>query len=128
MTRAAIDRHASGAAWEHAARMHLQRAGLQFLAANVRYRFGELDLVMRDADTTVFVEVRYRQHAQFGGGVLSVDAGKRRKLVRAAQAFLAQHPRLASQPCRFDVVAIDGQSQPPQLNWIRAAFTLDDLQ
>lgn len=101
---------------------HLQAAGLRWLAANVRYRFGEIDLVMRDGATVVFVEVRYRRNAAFGGSALSVNAAKQRKLVLAAQCFLAAHPELARQPCRFDVVAVEGDVQTPRIEWMKGAF------
>jgi putative endonuclease len=83
--------------------------------------------VMFDRDTLVFVEVRYRRHAGFGGGAMSVDANKRRKLVRAAQQFLLGHPRYANVPCRFDVVEADGDPDAPRLHWIRDAFRADDV-
>lgn len=126
----ALDRRARGAAIEGAARRHLLAAGLRELAANARYRGGELDLVMRD-DTgrtpcVVFVEVRYRRHATFGGGAASVDAGKRRRLVLAAQLFLAAHPALGDAPCRFDVVEASGDPEVPTLHWLRDAFRADD--
>ncbi|MEG2805157.1 YraN family protein [Stenotrophomonas sp.] len=106
-----------GAAVEAAAQAYLRAEGLQPISANVRYRGGELDLVMRDGDTTVFVEVRYRASAGFGGGAASVDLRKRRKLVLAAQLFLSSDPALAARPCRFDV--IDAWGEPPQLHWLR---------
>lgn len=120
----AIDRRARGAAVEAAARAHLLAAGLADLASNAQYRGGELDLVMRDGDSVVFVEVRYRRTAAFGGGAASVDWRKRRKLVLAAQLFLAAHPSLAQRPCRFDVVEAEGE--PPRLHWIRDAFRVDE--
>ena len=120
----AIDRRARGAAVEAAARDHLRAAGLRDLASNAHYRGGELDLVMHDGDSVVFVEVRYRRDAAFGGGAASVDWRKRRKLVLAAQMFLAGHPALAQNPCRFDVVEAEGE--PPRLHWIRDAFRADD--
>lgn len=113
-----------GAAVETAALAHLRRAGLTPIARNVRYKGGELDLVMRDGDTTVFVEVRYRATADFGGGAASVDLRKRRKLVLAAQLFLQSHPALAQGACRFDV--IDASGDPPRLDWLRDAFRLED--
>lgn len=121
-----MDRRGRGASAEAAAREYLLRAGLREVAANARYRFGELDLVMRDGATLVFVEVRYRSHARFGGGAASVDAGKRRKLVRAALAFLAAHREYADAACRFDVVEADGAPGAPRLRWLRDAFRSDD--
>jgi putative endonuclease len=121
------ERRLRGAQVEAAARAHLLRAGLREIAANANFRLGELDLVMFDRDTLVFVEVRYRRHSGFGGGAMSVDANKRRKLVRAAQQFLLSHPRYANTPCRFDVVEADGDPDAPRLHWIRDAFRADDL-
>ncbi|TZF82394.1 YraN family protein, partial [Cognatilysobacter lacus] len=110
-----------------AAREHLVRAGLEPVAANAGYRVGELDLVMRDGATLVFVEVRYRANDRFGGGAQSVTAAKRRKLVRAASLFLATHRRWADAPCRFDVVEASGDIDSPQLTWLRDAFRADDV-
>lgn len=113
----------SGQAAEAQARRHLERQGLRLLAQNWRCRRGELDLVMLDADTVVFVEVRYRRHSAWGGAVESVDARKREKLTSAAMHFLQQESRWAKHPCRFDVIAIDAEgNSPPRLNWIQNAF------
>ena len=117
----------TGQAFEAAARTHLERAGLVIVAANAGYRVGELDLVMREGQTLVFVEVRYRRDARFGGGSVSVTPAKRRRIALAASAWLASHPRDAQRPCRFDVIAIAGSTGAPQIEWIRNAFTLDDL-
>lgn len=112
-----------GNAAEALARRHLEQQGLRLLAQNWRCRLGELDLVMLDADTVVFVEVRYRRHSAWGGAAESVDARKREKLSRAAQHFLQQESRWAKYPCRFDVIAINADSQAPaQLDWIQNAF------
>lgn len=128
---AAVDRRARGAAVEAAARAHLLAHGLRDIATNARYRLGELDLVMADGHGrnagVVFVEVRYRADARHGGGAASVDVHKRRKLVRAAQAFLLAHPQYANAPCRFDVVEADGDPAAPRLNWLRDAFRADDV-
>ena len=123
MSRApAIDRSVAGAAWELAARRHLEAAGLGLLGANQRYRMGEIDLVMDDRGIVVFIEVRYRSSDAFGGSVLSIDTHKQRKLILAARSFLAANPALARKPCRFDVVAVDGSVEPPRVEWIRNAF------
>ena len=119
-------RRARGDAAEAAALAMLQARGLQLLARNAASRGGELDLVMRDGAIVVFVEVRYRATRRFGGGAASVDAGKRRRLVHAAHAFLAGHPQMADAPCRFDVVDADGDPDAPTLTWLRAAFDAAD--
>jgi len=116
-------RRARGDAVETAARDMLVAAGLREIARNANFRVGELDLVMRDADCLVFVEVRYRRDARFGGGAASVDARKQARLVRAAQVFLLRQPALAMLPCRFDVVEAEGDPAAPVLRWIRAAFS-----
>ena len=127
----ALDRRARGARVEDAARRHLLDAGLRALAANASYRGGELDLVMLDghghAACVVFVEVRYRRHAAYGGGAASVDARKRGRLVRAAQLFLAAHAALAHAACRFDVVEATGDPAAPRLRWLRDAFRADEI-
>ncbi len=122
----APDRRQLGAAVEAAARDHLVDAGLRPVAANANYRLGELDLVMLDGDTLVFIEVRYRRDDRFGGGAASVDFRKQRKLVRAAQLFLQRHARYANGACRFDVVEAEGDPAAPRLNWLRDAFRADD--
>ena len=125
------DRRARGAQVEAAARQRLEQAGLRTLAANVGYRGGELDLVMieagPDTETLVFVEVRFRASAAFGGGFASVDAGKRRRLVLAARQFLATHRDLRDAPCRFDVIDASGDPAAPTLKWLRDAFRADDV-
>jgi putative endonuclease len=121
-----IDRRARGASVEAAAREYLLRASLRDVAANAAYRGGELDLVMLEGATLVFVEVRYRRDARFGGGAASVDAGKRRKLVHAAQAFLHAHREFATAPCRFDVIDASGDPGHPDIVWLRDAFRADD--
>ena len=120
-----------GDAVERAAREHLLRAGLEPVAANAGFRLGELDLVMLDDErdgtgVLAFVEVRYRASASHGGGAASVDWRKRRRIIRAAQLFLAAHPRLADTPCRFDVVDASGDPRAPRLEWIRDAFRVGD--
>ncbi|GIZ12371.1 YraN family protein [Pseudomonas sp. NCCP-436] len=109
-----------GRAAEQAARLHLEHNGLRLIEQNWRCRLGELDLVMLDGDTVVFVEVRARRHSAWGGALESVDARKRGKLIRAAELFLQQQPRWARHSCRFDVVAI--QTGSAHLDWIQNAF------
>lgn len=119
-------RRIRGDAVETAALAHLQAHGLRLLSRNAAAGGGEIDLVMVEGEALVFIEVRYRADASFGGGFASVDAGKRRRLVRAAQAFLQQHPRHADAPCRFDVVAAHGDPAAPDLDWLKDAFRADE--
>lgn len=100
----------------------LQRRGLRLVARNWRCRGGELDLVMLDGDTVVFVEVRFRSHAAWGGALESVDARKRGRLSAAAQQFLQAHPRWREHSCRFDVVAMSPGKSAAAFNWIQNAF------
>jgi putative endonuclease len=129
--RRATPARARGDAVEALARQHLRAAGLHDVAANANYRFGELDLVMLDptgrTPCLVFVEVRYRRDARFGGAAASVDVHKRRRLVQAAQAFLLSHPAFRDAACRFDVVEAQGDPAAPQLHWLRDAFRADEI-
>lgn len=74
---------------------------------------------MLDGDTVVFVEVRYRRHAAWGGALESVDARKQQRLILAAELFLQREKRWSNKPCRFDVVALAPRQEP---NWLRNAF------
>ncbi|MGE4072941.1 MAG: YraN family protein [Lysobacterales bacterium] len=112
---------AVGAAAESEALTHLQAAGLKLLARNFLARGGELDLVMADDDCVVFVEVRFRAQGSHGDGLDSVSTSKQKKLIAAARQFLADHPRYARRPTRFDVVALGAGG----LRWVRNAFVLD---
>ena len=114
-------RQRAGALAEGRALALLCSAGLVPLARNVRYRAGELDLVMRERDTLVFVEVRARTAAGWGGAAASIDARKQQRLLHAAQLYLLQHHGNRPPPCRFDVVVIDGDGAP---RWLRDAITL----
>jgi len=123
--RPRADTRTRGAQVEDAALAHLLAHGLHLIARNAGFKVGELDLVMRDGASVVFVEVRYRAHAGYGGGAASVDFAKQRKLIRAAQVFLKRQPALAQAPCRFDVVEASGDPERPDLHWLRAAFRAD---
>ncbi|MGI4848449.1 MAG: YraN family protein [Janthinobacterium lividum] len=101
-----------GQAGEDAALDYLQRRGLALVARNFRCKGGEIDLVMRDGQMLVFVEVRRRAHTRFGGAAASVTRTKQARLVIAAQVYLQ---RFRVPPaCRFDVVAIEGE----RLEWL----------
>lgn len=108
-----------GAYFETVALVYLQQQGLTLFARNVSCRFGELDLICQQQKQWVFVEVKYRQHNFFGGAAAAVTPQKQQKLRQTAAWFLQQQHSQAG--CRFDVVAISGDS-PYQIEWIKNAF------
>lgn len=112
-----------GADAEDRALHYLQRQGLTLVQRNFRARGGEIDLVMRERDLLVLVEVRKRSSARYGDAAESVDARKRGRIVLAARWLLMQQPALSRLTTRFDVIAIDGEDR---INWIRAAFDAGD--
>lgn len=111
-------RAALGRDKERLASDYLVGQGLQPVARNHRCRFGEIDLVMRDGATLVFVEVRYRGSGRFGGPAATVDIRKQRRIALAAADYLKSHRSVL--PCRFDVVAIGAQDQ---IQWLKDAFS-----
>lgn len=113
---------AVGDTFEQRACVDLEGAGLALLARNYSTRYGEIDLIMRDANIIVFVEVRYRKHASHGDAAASVTASKQARLIKAAQLWLTQHSRYARASCRFDVMTYDGSAENPRASWIRGAF------
>ena len=107
------EKQSQGRDWEQVALRHLKRQGLAFVEANFSCKGGEIDLIMRDGESLVFVEVRQRADRRHGGAAASITPAKIRRLVRAAQVYLLRFPKMPA--CRFDVVAIDGD----QLEWLR---------
>lgn len=102
---------------ERLAEKFLLQNHLTLLERNYRSRCGEIDLIMQDGDTLVFVEVRQRSSSRFGGAAASIDSRKQRRLILTARRYLSALKRLP--PCRFDAVLIgDG----PDAEWIRNAF------
>lgn len=117
-----LNRRRTGAEHEQLARRYLERAGLTWVASNVYYRAAELDLIMRDNQCWVFVEVRYRRNARFGGSLASITRQKQHKLLRAASLWLAQRGgSFETVNCRFDIIAITGTA----LEWLPNAFNAD---
>lgn len=106
----------AGEAGEDRALHHLQQHGLELLERNFRCKGGEIDLIMRDGKTLVFVEVRKRADSRHGGAAASVTVAKQRRLIIAAQLFLQRY-RMPP-PCRFDVVAIEAGA----LDWLKNAI------
>ena len=118
MSRARI---ALGKIGEDLACRELQRRGYAIVARRYRRRGGELDIVARDGQTIVFVEVKARDGFRFGGAVAAVTALKRRRLIRLAVDYLMRH-RLANCPCRFDVVSIQLETGRPVIQVYQNAF------
>lgn len=112
---------------ERLAVRYLKRQGLTFIAQNVYARFGEIDLIMQDGETWVFVEVRARSSEKYGGAAHSMTYNKRGRLIRTAHYYLQYHCPNQLPPCRFDAVLIDSslprRAQLKQLAWIKGAFT-----
>lgn len=111
--------HTLGSTAERQARDHLVEAGMQHIVSGWRCRLGEIDLIMKDAGTLVFVEVRARSSG-IRDAIESVDIHKQKRLVRAARAWLAVHPAESLMPARFDVVAIAGC----ELRWLRDVLSV----
>ncbi len=112
------DRQAAGQAAEQLACEYLCQQGLRLIDQNFHCKVGEIDLIMQQGNTIVFVEVRSRASSRFGGAASSVDFRKLAKLQRATQWYLQSHygPQLNRWPaCRMDVVAVQGR----QLQWLK---------
>lgn len=109
----------TGQFFETLAAFYLQQQGLQLLAQNVSCRYGELDLVMRQQECLVFVEVKYRKSSGFGSAAAMVTAAKQHKLRATAHWYLQQQQWRGA--ARFDVLAIEGEA-PYQFSWLKNAF------
>lgn len=105
----------------------LIKQGLKPVTRNYNCRVGELDLVMWDGETLVFIEVRYRKNRHYGSAVETVDYRKQRKLARTALHFLQTRHDSRWPPCRFDVIGVDpadNQATSLHFDWIKNAFDL----
>lgn len=101
---------------ENRAQSYLARQGLRPIVRNFRVRGGEIDLIMQDGPTLVFVEVRQRKNADFGGAAASITRKKQERILLAARHYLSRHGECA---CRFDCLLIEGET----FNWLKNAFT-----
>ena len=114
-------RQTLGKLGEDLACQELQRRGYAILARRYRRRGGELDIVARDGQTIVFVEVKTREGCEFGVGAESVTLFKRRRMASVALDYMARN-HLVERPCRFDVVSIDMSGQKPRIELYQNAF------
>lgn len=101
----------------------LENKGLKLLTRNYHCVFGEIDLIMRDSNEVVFVEVRTRSNTYFASPVESVTLTKQRKLIKTAVHYLQKQRWFDRVPCRFDIIGISNG----QIEWIKDAFTTDNF-
>lgn len=109
----------TGVQAEQWAVQYLQQQGLKLVAQNYRSRFGEIDLIMQEGASLVFVEVRLRRNGDFGGAAASIDAHKQQRLIRTAHQYLAGLAH--TPPCRFDAVLMD-DVDGVNAQWLKNAF------
>lgn len=114
-------RHSLGKAGEEIACLELSRLGYEIIARRHRTRYGEIDIIARDAGTTVFVEVKTRDGDACGSGADAIAPWKQRRLSRMAVDYAARHGLLDT-PCRLDVVQVDVGSGAPKIEVYRNAF------
>lgn len=114
----------TGEAAEKNACQYLLEQKLTLVSKNFRSKFGEIDIIMQDQQTLVFVEVRYRKNDKFGSGAESITTTKQRKLIKTASLYLLQHPKANTLSIRFDVVSMAPQSNSTKMkiDWIKDAF------
>ncbi|KTD76479.1 YraN family protein [Legionella waltersii] len=108
---------------EHKALVFLEEKGLALILQNYRCRMGEIDLIMRDGQYLVFIEVRSRKRNEYGGGIESITYSKQKKIMTATQHYLTQFRLAEKHPIRFDVISIDGRSG--NVTWLKDAFRDD---
>lgn len=117
------DKQITGQLAEDTACHYLEKQGLSLIERNYFCPRGEIDLIMKDRTTTVFIEVRYRNNVRFGSGAESVDWRKQKKLLATAAHYLQQNPKAAKGSCRFDVVSLTANKHGEhKLDWIPDAF------
>jgi putative endonuclease len=109
----------AGALAELWAVRYLQKQGLKLIVRNFRGRFGEIDLIMQDGASLVFIEVRLRRNTGFGGAAASIDRHKQQRIIRTAHQYLSELAR--TPPCRFDAVLMD-DAEGLNAQWLKNAF------
>ncbi|BFM06217.1 YraN family protein [Halioxenophilus aromaticivorans] len=119
-----VDTIKTGAQAEEFACHYLIRHKHTIVDRNWRCRRGEIDIIAKAPDSLIFVEVKFRSRQDYGTASEMVSASKQAKLINAAQHYLAKHPRYLNQPCRFDLFALQyDTNQTLQINWLKNAFT-----
>lgn len=116
--------HQLGIQAEELALQHLQQQGLKLVERNYHSRRGEIDLIMLDKSTLVFVEVRSRKSSRFGSALESVNHAKQTRIIHTAEQYL-QQTSSSYQGYRFDVIAISSDQAVPEITWLKDAFQLN---
>lgn len=112
-----------GVLTEDIAKSYLINQGLVFIDKNVHCRQGEIDLVMQDETTYVFIEVKYRKSNRFGGAIAAITHSKQQKIKHCVSFFLnKKNLNEYNTPCRFDVITLEGDISQPEINWLKNAF------
>jgi putative endonuclease len=111
-----------GAELEAFAAKQMQAKGCKIIETNYLCKLGEIDIILQDKGTLVFVEVRYRKQNKFGGAIASVDSKKQKKIIKTASLYLQSKNLTDKIACRFDVFAIQGNYSNLSYNWIKDAF------
>jgi putative endonuclease len=132
---AAIDTKKLGQQAEDLVCHYLQKQKLKLVARNYSCRYGEIDLIMRDKTSLVFIEVRYRQNSYFGSGLETINLTKQNKVIKTAEYYLLTHHLSEKVACRFDVVGVKSNAldlqravsisklSRAQVEWIKNAFS-----
>jgi putative endonuclease len=110
-----------GAEIENLVRSYLESQGLSLVVANYGCKIGEIDLIMKDKEILVFIEVRYRKDDSYGDSETTVNKDKQSKIKRAALNYLQENELCDKVLCRFDVVGVSGKNRD-KLAWIKDAF------
>ncbi|NQY62155.1 MAG: YraN family protein [Alteromonadaceae bacterium] len=112
-----------GQSTEAIAADYLRTNGLKFKAKNFQSRQGEIDLIMLDGNTWVFIEVKYRKNTTYGGAIAAISNTKIQKIRRCTEFFLQKHGlNEYNTQCRFDVITLEGNINHPQITWLKNAF------
>lgn len=104
-----MNKRQTGMEYEQRAAQLLAERGYRIMERNFRCRQGEIDLIAEDGEYLVFVEVKYRQDGQMGRSTEAVNFRKQQRIIRSARYYLLCHPDERERPCRFDVVAFQGE-------------------
>ena len=118
-----ISKREFGLELEKFAAKQLALSGCEIIETNFLCKLGEIDIILKDGNVLVFVEVRFRQRSYFGGASASVDKRKQNKLIKTASYYLQSKNLTNRLACRFDVFAIEGLENKLNYNWIKDAFS-----